>query len=128
MSEEKIYFPNITPPSWPFDEEPEDTSVISKFEDGNQQSRSQKTRSRRKWTLKWKNISREEYLILMHFIKHVVKFSAESFYWLNPDSIDDDYQYMDPDQEVVEVRITHVGKWTNEGMRYWSGTLELTEV
>ncbi|MBQ9572336.1 MAG: hypothetical protein IJR22_02960 [Acidaminococcaceae bacterium] len=128
MSEEKIYFPDITAPSWPFDEEPEDTSITSKFEEGSMQSRSKFTRSRRKWTLKWKNIPRKEYLILMHFIKHVVKFSAKSFYWINTDSIDNDYQYLNPYQEEVEVRITNVGKWSNENLHYWSGTLELTEV
>jgi hypothetical protein len=30
--------------------------------------------------------------------------------------------------EVVEVRITNVGKWTNEALHYWSGSIELTEV
>lgn len=128
MREEKIYFPDITPPAWPFEEEAEDISIRSNFEDGSMQSRSKFTRSRRKWTLKWKYIPRKEYLILMHFIKEVVKFSSKSFFWINTDSIDADYQYLNPDQEEVEVRITAVGKWTNDALQYWSGTIELTEV
>ena len=40
---DKIYFPDITAPAWPFEEEPEDTSIISEFEDGSQQSRTAKT-------------------------------------------------------------------------------------
>lgn len=128
MSEQKIYFPDITPPTWPFEEESEDTSIRSKFEEGSMQSRTKFTKSRRKWTLKWKHIPRKEYLVLMHFIRHVVRFSSKSFIWINTDSVDDDYSYLNPDQEEVEVRITAVGKWTNEALSYWSGSLELTEV
>ncbi len=129
---EKIYFPDITAPAWPFDEEPEDTSISSKFEDGSMQTRSAKTRSRRRWTLNWNNIPRKEYLILMHFVRDVVKFSAKSFIWVNTDSIDGKYRYLNPDQEEVEVRITNVGKWSNRvdnsNTSFWSGSLELTEV
>ena len=35
---------------------------------------------------------------------------------------------VDPHREEVEVRITRVGEWKNEAMRYWSGDIELTEV
>ena len=128
----KLYFPDITAPAWPFEEESEDTSIISQFEDGSQQSRSQKTRSRRKWTLHWNNIPRKEYVILMHFVRNIAKFSANSFYWTNTDSIDSEYQYLNPYQEEVKVRITNVGKWTNNvdnsKTSFWSGSLELTEV
>ena len=128
----KIYFPDITPPAWPFDEEAEDTSIISQFEDGSQQSRTAKTRSRRKWTLNWNNIPRKEYVILMHFVKNIAKFSANSFYWINTDSRDKEYKYLNPYQEEVEVRITGVGKWSNttdnSKTSFWSGSLELTEV
>lgn len=118
-----IYFPaNITLPAYPFDCEHENNSLITKFEDGSQQSRRKFTRSRRKWTLKWNHISRDEYLILMDFITQTVSFSARSFNLVNTDSIDDE------NPETVEVRITHVGKWTNDALHYWSGTIELTEV
>ena len=133
MSEEKIYFPmNIKSPAWPYEEEPENTSVISKFEDGSQQSRSYFTRSRRKWTLTWNNIPRKDYLILMHFVKNIAKFSANAFYWVVTDSIDYNYKFLNPYQEEVLVRITNVGKWTNNtdnsNTSFWSGSLELTEV
>lgn len=118
-----IYFPtNITPPAYPFECEYENNSLVTKFEDGSQQSRRKFTRSRRKWTLKWNHIPRSEYLTLMTFISQTVSFSARSFYWVNTDSLDDAHP------ETVEVRVTHVGKWTNDELHYWSGTVELTEV
>ena len=119
-----IIFPtNIKDPAFPFECEYENNSIISKFEDGSQQSRRKFTRSRRKWTLKWNHIPREHYLILMNFIANTVSFSAKSFNWTNTDSLDDQ-----GGAEVVEVRVTNVGKWTNDAMHYWSGTVELTEV
>ena len=88
-----INFPaSIDPPAWPFECEYENNSIISKFEDGSQQSQT-------------------------------VSFSARSFNWTNTDSVDDQ-----DGAEVVEVRITNVGKWTNEALHYWSGSIELTEV
>ena len=118
-----INFPaSIPAPSYPFECEYENNSIISKFEDGSQQSRRKFTRSRRKWTLKWKMMDREDYLTLMNFISQTVYFSAVSFNWVNSDSKDDIAA------ETVEVRITHVGKWTNEALYYWSGDIELTEV
>ena len=59
----------------------------------------------------------------MNFISQTVSFSARSFNWTNTDSMDDQ-----GGAEVVEVRITNVGKWTNEALHYWSGSIELTEV
>ena len=128
MSEQTIYFPDIRAPGWPFAEEHEDTSLRTKFEDGSMQSRSKFTRSRRKWTLHWNNLPRKQYQVLMHFITKVVKFSAKSFIWKNPDSISYVYGDLDPHMEEVEVRITRVGEWKNEAMRYWSGDIEITEV
>ncbi len=118
-----INFPTgITAPAYPFECEYENNSIISKFEDGSQQSRRKFTRSRRKWTLKWNHIPRSEYLALMQFISETVSFSAKSFNWTNTDSLDD------TSPETVEVRVTNVGKWTNDALHYWSGTVELTEV
>lgn len=129
----KIYYPtDIKSPAFPFEEESEDTSVISKFEDGSQQSRSYFTRSRRKWTLTYNNIPRKDYLKLMHFVRNIAKFSAVAFYWINTDSIDLKYKFLNPYQEEVLVRITNVGKWSNKVdnsvTSFWSGTIELTEV
>ncbi len=119
-----INFPSSIPaPTYPFECEYEDNSIISKFEDGSQQSRRKFTRSRRKWTLKWDRIERSEYLALMQFISQTVYFSARSFNWINADSKDDQ-----GGPETVEVRITKVGKWTNDALHYWGGSIELTEV
>ena len=119
-----IQFPtSIDPPTWPFECEYENNSIITKFEDGSQQSRKKFTRSRRKWKLKWSHLPREQYLTLMNFISRTVSFSARSFTWTNTDSLDDA-----GGAETVEVRITEVGKWTNDALHYWSGTIELTEV
>ncbi len=118
-----ISFPtNIQAPTYPYECEYEDNSIISKFEDGTQQSRKKFTKSRRKWTLKWENMSREDYKILMNFIVNTVSFSALSFQWVEADSKDD------TTPETVTVRVTKVGKWTNNALHYWGGTIELTEV
>ena len=118
-----IDFPATVPaPSYPFECEYENNSIISKFEDGSQQSRRKFTRSRRKWKLKWNQIERSEYLELMDFITNTVYFSALSFNWVNADSNDD------TNPETVEVRITDVGTWTNDALHYWAGSIELTEV
>ena len=118
-----IYFPATIPaPAYPFECENENNSIISKFEDGSQQSRRKFTRSRRKWKLKWNRIERSEYLELMNFITSTVYFSALSFNWVNADSKDD------TNPETVEVRITDVGAWTNDALHYWAGSIELTEV
>lgn len=118
-----IYYPtNIKAPAYPFDCEYENNSIISKFEDGTQQSRRKFTRSRRKWTLHYNHIPRGDYLILMNFIANTVAFSSLSCKWTNTDSVDD------TTPEVVEVRVTNVGDWTNDVLHYWSGTVELTEV
>lgn len=113
-----LVFPSdIVSPSWPFTVEYEDTSITSKFEDGSMQSRSKFTRSRRKWNLKWKNISQTDFDKLMDFVVNTAKFAAHSFMWLVPDT-----------DTRVEVRITSVGKWSNDDTVYWNGSLELTEV
>ena len=131
---EKIYYPtDIKYPAFPFEEEHENTSVISKFEDGSQQSRTYFTRSRRIWTLTYTNIPRKDYLKLMHFVKDIAKFSANAFYWVVTDSIDfTRYKFLNPYEEEVFVRITNVGKWSNKVdnsvTSFWSGTIELTEV
>jgi len=118
-----IDFPATIPaPSYPFECEHENNSIISKFEDGSQQSRRKFTRSRRTWTLKWERLTRAEYIDLMTFISQTVSFSAKSFNWVNADSKDD------TTPETVEVRITDVGTWSNDVLHYWSGTIELTEV
>ena len=61
-------------------------------------------------------------MTLMNFISKTVSFSARSFNWVNADSLDD------TNPETVIVRVTKVGKWTNDAMHYWSGSIELTEV
>lgn len=117
-----IYFPNISLPSYPFDEEFEDTTIRSKFEDGSQQSRRKFTRSRRTWTVKWQGLSNSDYVRLKNFIRDEAKFGAVSFMWTNPGSL------TSPEREVIEVRIANVGKFTMSTMDRWDGELTLQEV
>ena len=118
-----IYYPtNIKSPAYPFECEYENNSIISKFEDGTQQSRRKFTRSRRKWTLHYNHIPRADYVYLMNFIANTVAFSSLTCVWTNTDSIDD------TTPETVTVRVTNVGDWQNDVLHYWSGTVELTEV
>ena len=121
----KLYWPdNLPAPACPFEEEFENTSITSKFEDGSMQSRSKFTRSRRKWTLTWNTITRKDYLRLMDFVVHKAKFSANSFMWTDPDSID-----IETDLALIAVVGSTKGeKWSNKAVSYWSGKIELTEV
>lgn len=123
MADNDIFYPTtIKLPAYPFKCEYENNSIISKFEDGSQQSRRKFTRSRRTWTLTYNHIPRSDYLTLMEFITETVSFSSKAFYWTNTDSLDD------TTPEVVLVRITEVGDWENDALHYWSGTVKLTEV
>lgn len=110
-------FPNIQRPDYKMKERSEDTSIISKFEDGSQQSRTKFTRSRRIWELEWKLLPNTDHQTLITFIRTQAKFSAVAFFWTNPVS-----------NERVEVRITDVKDFTYDIPNYWSGGLTLTEV
>lgn len=113
-----IIFPqNIVNPSYPFGIENEDTSLISKFEDGSMQSRRKFTRSRKKFSLKWNKLNQEEFETLNDFIVNVAKFSCNSFEWINPS-----------DNKIYIVRCTSYPKVELTDVNFWSVTLEFTEV
>lgn len=120
-----IYFPNISAPSYPLKVKIENNSLASKFEDGTLQSRPKFTRSRRTFTVSWQSLKQEEYLILDDFIRNVVRYSAETFYWKNPAT----YNIRNGiGEEYVEVRIVNVGDATMNVLNYWSIDLTLEEV
>lgn len=117
-----ISFPNISRPSYPLTIEPENNSLVSKFEDGTVQSRPKFTRSRRTFTVKWNGLPNNEYIILDRFIRETVKYSAETFLWVNPAS------YSAPELETLEVRINNVGKAEMTTLDKWNVELTLQEV
>lgn len=112
-----ISFPNISQPSYPLKETPEDNSIRSQFEDGSLQSRRKFTRSRMKYQLSWNSLPKKEYDVLMNFIRNEVYFSAVSFMWTHPQT-----------GKQIEVRITNVETFQLNTVDYYSGGLELTEV
>lgn len=106
MSE--LIFPDDLPGvTWPLEEEHEDTSITSKFEDGSMQSRTKFTRSRRIWTVKWRPLTRRQYVRLKNFIVNEAKFAANPFEWRNPDNT----------REVVTVRCTKWEKASNDTLK-----------
>lgn len=112
-----ISFPNISQPSYPLKETPEDNSIRSQFEDGSLQSRRKFTRSRMKYHISWSHLPLEEYIDLMYFIQNEVYGSALSFMWTHPQT-----------GKQIEVRITNVETFQLNTVDYYSGGLELTEV
>lgn len=123
-----IYFPKISLPNYPLTNSFEDNSAKSQFEDGSMQSRLKFTRSREKFKVVWNHLPDNEWRILKHFIIHKAKFSANSFMWLDPSTVDSDYGRNDPHQRWIEVRLTAVDDVKLTGIDHWSVTLELTEV
>lgn len=117
-----IEFPNISKPSYPLNIETENNSLASKFEDGTVQSRPKFTRSRRTFTVKWNGLPNNEYMILDNFIRNTVKYSAETFLWVNPAS------YSAPERETLEVRINNVGKAEMTTLDRWNVELTIQEV
>ena len=95
---------------------------MSKFEDGTVQSRPKFTRSRRTFKVKWNSLPNNEYLILEKFIRETVKYSAETFLWVNPAT------YNTPEEERIEVRITEVGEATMTVLDKWELEITLQEV
>lgn len=117
-----INFPNISKPSYPLSIGLEDNSLKSKFEDGTVQSRPKFTRSRRTFKVNWKSLPNDEYLILEKFIRKTVKYSAETFLWVNPAT------YNTPEEETIEVRIESVGEASMSTLDKWDVELTLQEV
>lgn len=77
-------FPNISPPEYPLEEELEDNSITSTFEDGTVQSRKKFTRSRTTWKLTWGAMPQDEWDTLKNFIKNQCHFQAVVFDWNDP--------------------------------------------
>lgn len=117
-----INFPDISKPSYPLKIETENNSLASKFEDGTVQSRPKFTRSRRTFTVRWYGLPNNEYVILDNFIRNIVKYSAETFMWVNPTS------YSLPELETLEVRINNVGQAEMDVLDRWNVELTLQEV
>lgn len=111
-------FPNIAiPPYGGIEEEYEDNSLITEFEDGSQQSRKKMPRSRRIYTLTWKILSNADYAVLKNFIVNTAVHACNVFNWTNPLT-----------EEVIEVRCTKFDKWRAAYHGFWTGSIELTEV
>lgn len=117
-----IRFPNISKPSYPLAIGLENNSIMSKFEDGTVQSRPKFTRSRRTFKVKWNGLPNNEYLTLEKFIRETVKYSAETFMWVNPAT------YNTPEEETLEVRITDAPEAQMTVLNRWNVELTLQEV
>lgn len=113
-----IKFPtNVINPSYPLGEEYENTSIVSKFDDGSMQSRRKFTRSRKTFSVKWNKLNKEEFVIIRDFIINVAQFSANAFEWVNP-----------IDNVTYVVRCTSFKKAELTEVEFWTVDLEFTEV
>ncbi len=111
-------FPNIMAPSYPLTEEWDDISLANEFEDGSQQTRLYRTRSRGKWTMRWNLLPQADYNTLMDFIKNAVKFKALAFNWTHPLT-----------GETHEVRLLKAPEdWQSPLLNYWQGSITIGEV
>ncbi|MDK8253210.1 MAG: hypothetical protein QP733_01985 [Dialister micraerophilus] len=104
-------------PSYPFEISPEDTSRVSKFEDGTTQGLKIKTRSREVYSVNYNDITYEDFKIIYSFLKDEVNFGASSFLWINPIT-----------NETQEVRLLKIKKAINTSINYWSINFEVGEI
>lgn len=113
-----IYYPDtLPPPNYPLGEEPEDSVLRSKFEDGTVQTRQKFTRVRTTFTVVYDNLPDEYKRTLETFFKTTVKGGALAFYWTHPQS-----------GEVKNVRFTEPPKFDLTLIKYWNVSFSLQEV
>jgi hypothetical protein len=78
-------FPSLTvPPSYPLEEELEDSTIRSPFEDGTQQSRLKYTRNRYTFVVNYDLLPTVDKNSLNTFVTDTVSKGADSFSWGHP--------------------------------------------
>lgn len=70
-------------PQYPLDEDREDSTIKSDFEGGYQHTRPRYTRIRRKFNIRYKNLSDTDKIILETFV-NTVSGGADRFLWTHP--------------------------------------------
>lgn len=111
-----IVFPDIIKPSYGTTIDPEDTSLLTKMDDGSQVGRRKFTKSRISWKLKWDAITKSDYLILSDFLRNTVYFSALTFKWICP-----------LDNTTYTVRYTAKEEFETKDVNTLTGSITLTE-
>ena len=80
-------FPTLTiPPSYPLDEELEDSTIRSSFEDGTLQSRLKYTKNRYTFSINYDMLSAANRDTLMTFVSTTANKGATPFIWTHPRS------------------------------------------
>ena len=110
-------FPDIQKPSFPLDDEIEDSTIRSEMDDGTVVTRLRFTKIRHTYTLNWDALPDADYQELVTFLTETVKMGALSFSWTNP-----------RDSTVHTVRLKSMGKFSGKAVNIWSGSITLQEV
>lgn len=113
-----ITFPStIMNPSYGTTIDAEDSSIVSKMEDGSVVGRRKFTKSRNTWKLQWDALPKEQYNTLFDFLKNTVYFAALPFQWTNP-----------LDGVTYTVRYSAKEEFTTKAVNVLSGSISITEV
>ncbi|MBW8001775.1 MAG: hypothetical protein FVQ80_07095 [Planctomycetes bacterium] len=93
-------------------------TVRAPFEGGYEQTRAKWTRSRKEWTIRWKDMSNNSHTSLVTFFESTVVGGASSWVWHNPIS-----------NSTAEVRfVDDQIRFLNSNQKYWSGAVRIREV
>ena len=80
-----LNFPDLPAPAYPLQHEYQDTVLRSSTENGYVITRQKFTRSRKTWpSLKWKNMSQEDWQMLEDFWREDTQNGALHFEWIHP--------------------------------------------
>lgn len=113
-----ITFPSsIMQPSFGTTVDVEDTSIVSKMEDGSGVGRRRFTKSRKTWKLAWDALPTAQYNTLSDFLQNTVYFAAMAFQFTSP-----------LDNKTYTVRYASKEEFTTKEVDKLSGSITLTEV
>lgn len=113
-----ITFPDsLMQPSFGTTVDVEDTSIVSKMEDGSGIGRRKFTKSRKTWKLVWNAMPTSQYNTLMNFLQNTVYFAALTFQFTSP-----------LDEVTYTARYISKEEFTTKEVNQVSGSITLTEV
>jgi hypothetical protein len=113
-----ITFPStIIAPSFGSTVDVEDSSIVSKMEDGSVVARRKFTKSRKKWRLQWDALPIAQYNTLINFLQNTVYFAALSFQWTSF-----------TDGNTYTVRYSEKEDFTTKAVGFMSGSITIVEV
>jgi len=80
-----LIFPDIGFPSFGFNEDYADDTIVSKSDGGYKATRPRNTRDIGLWVVPYKSLKTDKYLMLMNFYRNDARKCAEMFQWTHPE-------------------------------------------